>query len=264
MPQGREMWNPATGGLNDYGRTVNEFRNSLVREMGRVNPAYREGNRLYGGPMQFREAVDTGRQMVRGNASFEDTIPAYRAATPNLQQGQRMGVADILTRDLYKHGTIPPYMRANNPKGSNELAELSQYQGPPRPDQPDQLRRFIDREARMERTNTAALGGPATAENLADMAGAPGGMQDIMGLASSAAHGNAFTFIRNAYDMASRIGRGENEAQRAAIARALTIRDPVTAQALAGNITAIQQRMRGYPGYRHPYSADARQQFRRP
>ena len=64
----------------------------------------------------------------------------------------------------------------------------------------------------MERTNTAALGGPATAENLADMAGAPGGMQDIMGLASSAAHGNAFTFIRNAYDMASRIGRGRTSA----------------------------------------------------
>ena len=240
-----------TGNLSAYGEDIKAFRNSLVREMGRVNPTYAEANRIYAGPMQVRDAVETGRDMAtRGR--FRDTVPAFNAAPATEQQGQRIGAVDKILEQA-QTGRLPAYITRGNQKGANELEAMSLYQGPNRPGAPDQLRQRLDREQTMRETEHAALGGSPTAENFADMGTTPGGLPGAMGMVTAAAHGNGVGFLRNAAETASHFLRGQTEAQRAAIARALLTNTPDAAQAMAARIAAYNaRRQQGLRVYGNP------------
>jgi len=179
---------------------------------------------------------------TRGRAA--DTVPAFRALPDAQKHGVRIGYADAAVTPLERGGNFPGLLREKSLKGSTELRDLSMYQGPRRPGEPDQLRKFLNREEEMLRTNTAAKGGSPTAENLADMAQGPGA-GELLGLLGSAASGRPFQFMRSAAEMAGRVAKGESEAQRVAITNALLSRDPAAAQALADRVKAWELRRRG-------------------
>lgn len=235
--------NPATGRLNAYGRAVVGFKNRLLENIDAMNPVYREARRAYGGPMEVKEAVRAGQEMVtRGRAA--DTVPSFRALSETPQQGVRIGVVDKVMEQLEKTGNIPNYLRAKSSKGAQELEALSLYQGPQKPGRPDQLREFLNREEQMQRTSNAARGGSQTIENAADVAAQPGGVE-MLGLAGNVASGRGMAAARDILGFAQRFGKGENEAQRSAMARALLTNEPSAAEKLAARLEAYERRRRG-------------------
>ena len=234
-----------TGRLNldARGRAIDQVRRALLQEVDALNPVYAEARRAFAGPASVREAVDTGRSMAtRGRAA--DNVQRFEGMTPPTQQGARIGYADAAVTPMERSGNFPPLLREKSLKGSTELDALSLYQGPRRPGEPDQLRKFLNREERMIATKNAATGGSSTAENLADIANAPGG-GEVLGLAASAASGRPLQFMRNAAEILARVGKGENEAQRVAITQALLARDPDAVAQLAGLIREQELRRRG-------------------
>lgn len=238
----------ATGEVSRYGRALIKFKNGLTQEMGDLNPAFAEANRIYAGPMQVADAIKAGRDMAtRGR--YQDTIPAFEARPLTEQEGVRIGLFDKVLEQAERSKSLPTYLQQGHAKGVNELRALSPYEGPTQPGAPDQLRRRLNREERMRETSQAALGGPATAENLADMGAGPAGIPDAMSMVTSGAHGNPVGFVRGAYEMSANLLKGESEKQRMAIARALLANEPTAAQALADRLTAYEaRRQRGLRG----------------
>jgi hypothetical protein len=76
----------------------------------------------------------------------------------------------------------------------------------------------------------------------------------LVGAIGSAAHGNPFGLARNAYELFLRGAKGENEAQRSAIAKALMAREPSDVQSVADRITAHNLRRSGY----NPWTGNVR------
>jgi hypothetical protein len=228
--------NEITQRLTAEGKSLADMQRRMLAEVDKINPVYRQARQAYGGPMQIEEAIRFGRQMPKSGLA-EDTIRQYGKRTPSQQQGIRIGYTDAVTEPLQRTGNFPTILREKSMKGQQELEAMSPYG-------PATLREKLAREEEMLRTSKAALGGPQTAENLADMANAPGGME-ALGLAGKAATGNFMGAISGGKDLLARIGRGESEAQRAAIARALLSNDPAAVAAMQARIAQHELRRRG-------------------
>jgi hypothetical protein len=232
-----------TGKMTNRGAALVGMKNRLLEQVDAMNPAYAEARREFAGPMAVKDAVQTGREMpTRGRHT--DTLQAFEAMPPTEQQGVRIGYADAVRDPLERTGNMPTILREKSPKGVAELDRLSLYQGPRQPGQPDQLRQFLNREEDMQRTSKAALGGPATAENLADMASAPAG-GEVVGMITNAAHGNPGGFIRNAYEFGLRASKGQSESQRDAIAKVLLAKESDETRQIADRIAAYDLGRRG-------------------
>jgi uncharacterized spore protein YtfJ len=237
-----------TGKMTNRGAALVGMKNRLLEQVDAMNPAYAEARREFAGPMAVKDAVQTGREMVtRGRP--DDTLRAFEGMPPTEQQGVRIGYADAVREPLEKTGNYPGILREKSPKGEAELDRLSLYQGPRQVikgvEQPDQLRKFLNREEEMQRTSKAALGGPATAENLADMASAPAG-GEVVGMITNAAHGNPGGFIRNAYEFGLRASKGQSESQRDAIAKVLLAKESPEVTQIADRIAQYNLGRRGY------------------
>jgi len=228
--------NPQTHKLTARGNAIDGVRRRLLEQMDIENPMYREARQAYAGPMQVNTAIDFGRAMpTTGRAS--DNILHLDRMNPAAQQGVRIGYADKARADLERTGNIPTYLREKSHKGQAELERLS-------PQGPATLREALAREEMMQRTSREALGGPKTAENLADMAGGPGGME-ALGLAGNVMTGNILGATRQAAELAKRLGTGESEAQRTAITNMLLARDPAMVRAMQERIADYELRRRG-------------------
>ena len=228
--------NPQTHRLTARGQAIDGVRRRLLEQMDIENPMYREARQAYGGPMQVNTAVQFGQQMpTTGRAA--DNIRHFEQMPATAQQGVRIGVADKVRGDLERTGNIPTYLREKSQKGQQELEALSPYG-------PATLREMLAREEQMQRTSRQALGGSQTAENLADMAQAPGGAE-VLGLFGNVASGNVMGALRGSAELAKRIGSGENEAQRSAIARALLANEPDAVAAMQARIAQHELRRRG-------------------
>ena len=235
--------NPATGRLNARGNAIAGFQRRMLDEIDRRNPTYAEARRTYAGPMQQAAAVRVGEEMPsRGLA--EDTLRTFSRLSPNQQEAARIGYATAVREPLERTGNYPGILRDKSIKGTQELEALSTYQGPRRPGEPDPLRQFLTREQEMAKTSKAAVGGSATAENLADMAAGPGA-ENVMGLLSSAARGQPMSALQNVWNIAKSYGRGESEAQRVRIAQALLAREPRELERIARNLEEHELRRRG-------------------
>jgi hypothetical protein len=217
-----------------------------------LNPAFKEANKVFAGPMSVRDAVKEGKAAASPTEHFEDVLDAFRAKDPNVQQGYRIGYAGATTAPL-KSGQMPSNLLPRSQKGQVELNELSLDQGPlkptprgipepggGRPPGEAPWRTFMNREDQMARTNQMALGGSSTAENAADMIAQSNAMKaagSLVRLKPQEAWGHAWEALKAA-------GRGENEAQRTAIAKAYLLNklsDPeeyaALLQALRGGVT---------------------------
>jgi len=238
------------GHVNAEGRSLIIMKNRLLENMDALNPDYAKARELYRGPMEVRDAVKTGQDMAtRGRPA--DTLDTFRGLNPSEQQGARIGYADKVLEPVEKSGNFPGRLREKASKGSQELEELSLYQGPRRPGEGDQLRKFLNREEEMLKGSHMALGGSSTVENLADVAAGPGGA-DVLGLATSVASGNPAHAAGGIWNMIKSASTGESAAQRTAIAKALLERDPDAIAQIAARLDAFEQRARGVnPWYPH-------------
>jgi hypothetical protein len=228
--------NEITGRLTAEGRSLANMQRRMLSEIDSINPTYRAARQEYAGPMQIEEAIRFGQQMpTQGRAV--DNVRQFEARTPSQQQGIRIGVADKVRGDLERTGNLPTYLREKSIKGQTELEAMSPYG-------PATLREALAREEIMQRTSRAALGGPQTAENLADMAQVPGGAE-ALGVAGKAIGGNIRGALSSGWDLMKRVHASESSAQREAIARALLSNDPASVAAMQARIAEHELRRRG-------------------
>jgi hypothetical protein len=235
-----------------YTAALTGFKQRLMDQINALNPAFKEANKVFAGPMSIRDAVGEGADAAASNRRFADTLDEFRAKDPNTQQGYRIGYADSLNSKL-ESGQQPSQLLPRSQKGQVELNELSLDQGPLKPNPrglpepgggrpPGEApwRTFMNREDQMARTNQQALGGSSTAENAADMIAQSNALKaagSLVRLKPQEAWGHAWEALKSA-------GRGENEAQRTAIAKAYLLNklsDPeeyaALMQALRGGVT---------------------------
>lgn len=227
---------PVTRRVTKEGASLIDMKNRMLAEIDSLNPMYREARRAYAGPMQVDEAVAFGQRMPTHGRAV-DNIRQYEGRPPTAQQGIRIGVADKVRGDLERTGNFPTYLREKSLKGQQELEAISPYG-------PATLREALAREEQMQRTSRQALGGSQTAENLADIAQGPGGAETL-GLIGNIASGNTMGAIRGGAELLARVGRGESEAQRSAIARALLANDPAAIEVMQRRIAEHELRRRG-------------------
>jgi len=228
--------NPQTRRLTARGQAIDGVRRRLLGQMDIENPMYGAARAAYAGPMQVNTAVEFGRAMpTTGRAA--DNIRHIEQMNPPAQQGVRIGVADRVRGDLERTGNIPPYLRAKSQKGAQELEAISPYG-------PATLREALAREEAMQRLGRGVMGGSQTAGRLADINAAPGG-SEALGIAGNLVSGNIMGALRGGGEMLARVGRGESEAQRSAIARALLANSPDAVEAMRRRIADYELRRRG-------------------
>ena len=251
---------PLTGRVdphNTEAQTLDNVRRAFLREVDSMNPAYARARQEYAGPAQVRTAVERGRTLPDQGLP-EDTIRRMQRLPETDLQGPRVGLADRIATQLMKGtetGPLPAYLR--NPKGRQELDFLSLHQGPRQPIppnpmarasdpmrlQPDPMRRALEREATMRSTYAQARGGSQTAENLGDMldTAVPPSV-DAVGVIGNALAGNFMGAAKAALPAATRLVKGESEAQREAMARILMQRDPLEMSLTMQRIADLQAR----------------------
>jgi hypothetical protein len=240
------------GRPTSYTRALTGFKNRLLEQIDAINPDYAKARATFAGPMSVRDAVDAGRDMASPTARFADVLDEFRANDPNLQQGNRIGIANQLNAQL-ERGQTPSQLLPRSQQGTNILNELSLYQGPNKPAagaaqvEPNaggvpgenQWRTFMNREDAMARTNQQALGGSPTFENLADAAAQQSAIPKVGG---ALVRGDVKGALGHGWEAAKAIGRGETEATRHEIAKALLLRssDGAEYQALIESLKRIE------------------------
>jgi len=219
-------------------RVINNLKNAFVRAIDEVNPQYAQARRIYAGPMHVRDAIEEGRRMAT-SGRYEDNIRRFAAMSPTEQAGARIGYADAVRTPLERTGNYPSILREKSLKGTQELGAFAT------PSETQPLRRFLTREEQMIEMRNKALGGSPTAENLADMGEAPGGLGTALNLGRAVVTGHPGGIVRNTVSLLGRMGRGETEKQRVAITRILLAQHPEQVDALIAELAARDARARG-------------------
>jgi hypothetical protein len=218
---------------DDIGAAVRAGRNNEARELGKLaseldaalegssdmyrtaNDGFREASKVIG-------AVDDGATMAtRGRAA--DNVPAFQGMNPDMQGAARIGYGDNLQNALEKV-TAPTTNRAKalqSPKRTMESDAMAI--------DPTLYRDRLSRENDMWATQNRALGGSRTADNRADQAAIEGLAGGVIGAARNS-HGLVDMAVKMA-DVLSPLAKGQNEATRKLIAKALMSSDPVAALA---------------------------------
>lgn len=219
-------------GRSNEARELTKLRDALDAALEEASPSYRAANDEFRNASRVIDAVEDGRAMRRPSARVADNLDRYRTMTPEQQAAARAGYADPLMSRIENAAPGVDKSRALMDDGtSDELAAMAR--------DPELMAHRIGRESTMFDTRQRALGGSQTADNLSDIedANAIGGS-----LASVLAQGANFQFGNAVQTLGRLIGpamKGDNEATRELIAKALLSRDPQAALA-----PALRQAMR--------------------
>lgn len=231
---------------DDIGAAVRAGRNNEARELGKLvteldasleasSPAYRQANDGFRAASQNIGAIDTGAEMAsRGRAA--DNVPAFQAMTPNQQQAARIGYGDNLLNSLERN----PALTANkakplilSQKRADEAAAIAL--------QPDLYASRLARENTMWETQNRALGGSRTADNQRDIGQLAG---QALGAAKAVASLNVGDAVSKIVGLLAPLAKGQNEATRALIAKALMAGDASALTPLINKAASGQDRAR--------------------
>lgn len=147
------------GGQGNRARLIGGAVRQLDAAMEAASPGYRQANTNFAQASRNIEAVQTGRQAAtRGRT--EDTIPAFQALQPQGQQAFRAGYVDPLIAQT--QGAAFGVNKAR-PLINDAFQQEAGVMAPGNP----LMQRRIGREQTMFETRNTALGGSATAKNLA-------------------------------------------------------------------------------------------------
>ncbi len=207
-------------GRNNEARELTKLANELDAALEASSDMYRTANDGFREASRVIDAVDEGAMMAsRGRAA--DNVPRFQGMTAPQQDAARVGYGDNMLNQLERI-TSPTSNRAKplqSPKRTAEAAAMAQ-------DYPLYSERLA-RENTMWETQNRALGGSRTADNLADqeaMNGLAGGALGAMKSAANFQFGDAVSRIASALGP---LAKGQNEATRALIAKALLSDNPM-------------------------------------
>lgn len=232
---------------DDIGAAVRAGRNNEARELGKLvseldgalegssdmyrtaNDGFREASKVIG-------AVDDGAAMAKGGR-YGDNVPAFNAMTTDQQVAARIGYGDDLMGKL-ERVTAPTANRAAPLRSTKRVNEADAMTL-----DPALYRDRLGRENTMWETQNRALGGSRTADNMADqeaMSQLAGGAMDAAKSAANLQFGDTVAKIGS---MLGPIAKGQNDATRQLIAKALMSGDSsVLAPALRQSATSESKR----------------------
>lgn len=186
--------------LDEAGRAINDVRASLVNEMDRLNPAYKQARAAYQGPAREKQAMELGRKAL--NASDQEIVRMTDGLSDSeLDQfllGYRSAMGDVVDRRVDggdKTAALlgSPRKRQALERAFGDRANL------------DQFGRTLQDERQAYETYRAIATGSPTAERLADdaMTDDLSLLQDATGKAiKGAATGGLAGLIANGWDAA--------------------------------------------------------------
>lgn len=153
------------------GKAVRAGENNRARELGEIvrqldsaleasSGGYRAANDTFKRASQVIDQIPAG-QAAAGRGRFEDVNQAYAALSPEQQAAFRVGMSDKLMQNIDAAADGADKARPLSGTGMREKLEVMA-------DDPQALADFLRRENDMFATRNAAVGGSATAQNLAD------------------------------------------------------------------------------------------------
>ena len=232
---------------DDIGAAVRAGRNNEARELGKVmaeldsaleqsSDMYRTANDGFRQSSQAIDAVDAGAGMSRPSARAADTTQQFQGMPPDQQQSARLGYGDELLRKLEANPS-PTANKAKplqSPKRDAEAQAMTV--------DPNLYKERLARENEMWETQNRALGGSRTADNQADQQAIEGLSGGVVGALRNS-HGVVDMSVKLA-DALKPLAKGQNEATRELIAKALMSKNPQEALAPALRQDMSSQKMR--------------------
>lgn len=209
-------------GAADRARDLTPLKNALDEALEKSSPGYRAANDDFARASSEIDAVSQGSAAAGSRTRAADGIDQFNGMTPAQQDEFRRGYGDALIGKVEgQREGVNSAAALDTPKRKAEIAAYAKN--------PEVIGRQLDRERTMAETGHHALGGPATAENLADMAEVNMYSGPMMQAGSDLLRGNFGSAIGNLGYAAQPLLTGRNAGTREEIAKALLSRDPKAA-----------------------------------
>jgi len=223
---------------DDIGAAVRAGRNNEARELGKLmneldgaleqsSDMYRAANDGFRTRSQEIGAINEGAGMMRGERRAADTTQQFGAMTPDQQQAARLGYGGKMQAQIEanKAPTANSAKTVRSPKMDAEARAMAL--------DPEQYARRLGREGTMWETQNTALRGSKTADNLQDIERANSASGGLLAAAQKGANFQMGDAVAQIMATLGPAARGQTEATRQLIARALLSTDPMAALAPA-------------------------------
>lgn len=164
---GDEAQSLAQSGKRYAAGEIRKLMGVLDQQLEQASTGYQQANANFRSASQVADAVDTGAAMTSPRARVSDNIGTYSTMNPAQQAAARAGYVDPLIGKI--ENAAPGVNNARpllSPGFQAEAGAMARN--------PQELADFIRREQTMFETSAHAMGGPRTADNLADI-------QDVQG-----------------------------------------------------------------------------------
>lgn len=216
---------------DDIGAAVRAGRNNEARELGKLtkeldaaleqsSTPYRAANDGFREASGVIDAVDQGGAMSKPAVRADDAIGKFGTMSPDQQGAARVGYGDQLMAKI-EANTSPTSNKAKmlqSPKRDAEAAAMTLN--------PEQYAGRLGRENTMWQTQNRALGGSMTADNMQDVAASSQAASGLGGAAKSALNFQFGDAVSKVGAALGPIAKGQSDATRQLIAKALMSSDP--------------------------------------
>jgi hypothetical protein len=154
--------------LTEEGRAVNALRKTLVDELYRLNPKYKEANEIWSGGAQAIHALTDGERALNRSVSVEDVRQQLDALPAGARDLYRLGVADDARKDILNASLSGDKSRAviNSEAAREKLRAIIGTS-----ENAERFINAIENERSMFNTERSVTGGSQTAERLAEDGG---------------------------------------------------------------------------------------------
>jgi len=213
--------NPVTGKLelhSDRARSIDELRRAWIKELDRVNPAYKEARDAYAGPAALINAMDLGEKIM--DMHPEDVKKYFEEMSESEKEHFRMGAAQAYSDKVGDLAITDKELRQISEK--DELAEARRRLKPifKTKAQLDDFMASVTGERAIYNAEKKITGGSQSQERARADAAISG--QNVLDAAQAALHaksGNAPGAIRKIGSILSRLDPARSNAVQAEIAR---------------------------------------------
>jgi hypothetical protein len=221
---------------DDIGAAVRAGRNNEARELGKLvseldaaleaaSPSYRTANDGFREASGVIDAVDQGSKMSRPSVRPADALDQFGTMSPDQQGAARIGYGDQLLAKI-EANTAPTANKAKvlqSPKRDAEAAGMAL--------DPSGYQQRLARENTMWETQNRALQGSKTADNLEDISNVNQASSGLGKAAKSALNFQLGDAASNLWGVLGPVAKGQSDATRQLIAKALMSSDPQKALA---------------------------------
>lgn len=225
----RQIWQEVRDTVDKYytrgsGKTnvaaeLKPIRDMMEQALSESSDLFSFANANYRAGGDVLQAFDTGADAAkRGRPA--DNIAAFNALPEQQQRAARIGYGDAVSESIERN-------KAVQPNAAREFASTKrEVEAAAMATDPALLQRRLQRENEMFGVQQRALGGSKTADNLEDIAGAQSDAQGAMQIARSVGNLNIGDAAMQTASALAPYAKGQNEATRQLIARALMSKDP--------------------------------------